>query len=134
MENKDKSEDTISTASDEKIDTTSSTTTETKEEVKVEEFDEEEIKKAEEFKTKGNAAFKDCKYDLALDMYSEAIFCNVPKEKKAIYYSNRSMTSIKSENYALALFDAKDAIKNNPKFAKAYYRAGAANLALNQYS
>jgi hypothetical protein len=56
------------------------------------------------------------------------------EQKKAIYYSNRSMTSIKSENYALALFDAKDAIKNNPKFAKAYYRAGAANLALNQYS
>ena len=73
----------------------------------------------------------ECKYEQALDAYSEAIFCNVPPAKKAIYYSNRSLVSIKTENYALALFDAKDAIKQDDTFVKAYYRQGSAHLALN---
>ena len=41
------------------------------------------------------------------------------------------MVSIKSENYALALFDAKDAIKCDDTYVKAYYRKGSAELALN---
>jgi len=32
----------------------------------------------------------DNKFDEALDAYSEAIFCNVPPHKKAIYYCNRA--------------------------------------------
>jgi serine/threonine-protein phosphatase 5 len=40
--------------------------------------------------------------------------------------------SIKTENYALALFDAKDAIKHDEMYVKAYYRRGSAYLALNQ--
>lgn len=51
------------------------------------------------------------KYDEALEAYSEAIFCEVEPKLKAIYYSNRSLVSIKTENYALALYDAEDAIK-----------------------
>ena len=43
-------------------------------------------------------------FDKALDMYSEAIFCKVPKKQKAVYYSNRAFTNIKLENYAIALF------------------------------
>jgi len=53
--------------------------------------------------------------------------------KKAIYYCNRALVSIKTENYALALFDAKDAIKQDPTNVKAYYRLGSANLAMNKY-
>ena len=79
-----------------------------------------------------NLIFTDNKYDLALDSYSEAIFCNVPPKNKAIYYSNRALVSIKTENYALALFDAEDAIKCDEMYVKAYYRRGSAHLALNQ--
>jgi tetratricopeptide (TPR) repeat protein len=43
------------------------------------------------------------------------------------------LVSIKTENYALALFDAKDAIKQDPTNVKAYYRLGSANLAMNKY-
>jgi serine/threonine-protein phosphatase 5 len=53
--------------------------------------------------------------------------------KKAIYYCNRALVSIKQENYALALYDSKDAIKCDPTFVKAYYRQGSAHLALGQY-
>ena len=37
-------------------------------------------------------------------MYSEAIFCKVPKKNKAVYYANRAFVNIKLENYAIALF------------------------------
>ena len=97
------------------------------------EYPEEELKKAEEFKTQGNEFFKSAKYEEAIEQYSEAIFCNVPASKKAIYYCNRALVSIKTENYALALFDAKDAIKQDPTNVKAYYRLGSANLAMNKY-
>ena len=42
-------------------------------------------------------------FDKALDMYSEAIFCKVPRKQKAVYYSNRAFVNIKLENYAIAL-------------------------------
>jgi serine/threonine-protein phosphatase 5 len=75
----------------------------------------------------------DSRFDEALDAYSEAIFCNVPPQKKAVYYCNRAQVSIKTENYALALFDATDATKCDPTNFKAYYRLGSANLALNKF-
>ncbi|TNV73192.1 hypothetical protein FGO68_gene6014 [Halteria grandinella] len=96
------------------------------------EFSEDDLKKAEEFKTQGNDLFKLGHFEKALDMYSEAIFCRVPKNKKAVYYSNRAFTNIKLENYAIALFDANEAISCDPTFAKAHYRRGSAHLALNQ--
>ena len=73
----------------------------------------------------------DNKYDEALDAYSEAIYCKVPPKQKAIFYCNRALVSIKTENYALALFDAEDAIKCDEMYVKAYYRRGSAHLALN---
>lgn len=76
--------------------------------------------------------FLDAQYDKALECYSEAIYCNVPATNKAIYYCNRALVSIRTENYALALFDAKDAIKKDEMNVKAYYRRGSAHLALNQ--
>lgn len=66
-----------------------------------------------------------------MDAYSEAIFCNVPPEKKAIYYCNRAQVNIKTESYALAKHDSMDAIRNDPTNFKAYYRLGSAYLALN---
>ena len=108
------------------------TPSEPKKSLKPGEFDQEEIAKAEEHKVQGNDYFKDAKYDKAMEAYSEAIFCHVPDAKKAVYYCNRALVSIKTENYALALFDAKDAIKCDEMYVKAYYRKGSAHLALNQ--
>jgi len=64
-------------------------------------------------------------------MYTEAIHCKVPGKKKAIYYCNRALMNLKLENYALALFDAKDSIKSDESYVKAYYRRGTAYCALN---
>ena len=71
-------------------------------------------------------------FDKALDMYSEAIFCKVPKKQKAVYYANRAFVNIKLENYAIALFDANESISCDPVYSKGYYRRGSAHVALNQ--
>ena len=57
---------------------------------------------------------------------------NVTPKLKSVLYCNRAQVSIKTENYALALFDAKDAVKQDPSNFKAYYRLGSANMALNK--
>jgi len=40
--------------------------------------------------------------------------------------------NMKLENYAIALFDAKDCIKSDPSNVKGYFRRGSAYVALNQ--
>jgi len=72
------------------------------------------------------------KLEQALEMYSEAIYCEVPPKKKAIYYCNRALVNLKCENNAIAMFDAKDAIKCDPENVKGYYRRGMAYVALGQ--
>ena len=41
--------------------------------------------------------------------------------------------NLRLENYAVAMFDAKEAIKHDATYTKAYYRRGSAYVALNQY-
>lgn len=49
-----------------------------------------------------------------------------------MYYSNRAFTSLKLENYGIAVLDAKAAIDIDPTFIKAYYRRGSALFALGK--
>ena len=65
-------------------------------------------------------------------MYTQAIQCKVPPKKKAVYYCNRALMNLKLENYAIALFDAKDSVKCDETYVKAYYRRGSSYVALNQ--
>ena len=103
-----------------------------------EEFSQEEAKKAEDFKAKGNAHFKESRYDQAIDFYTEAIFCKIPPAQKAVLYCNRSLSNLKMENSSIALFgklklfqklicsllDACECIKLDETNAKGYYRRG----------
>lgn len=99
--------------------------------LKVQTTDEEIIKQAEEYKTLGNEFFKNGKYQDAYDAYSKAIDCHVGGTKQSIYLSNRAFTSLKLENYGIAIVDANASIEIDPKYLKAYYRRGSANFALN---
>jgi len=88
------------------------------------EFSEEETAKAEEFKSKGNELFKNNKFADSVEQYTEAIFCKISNTKKAIYYCNRSLASLKMEEFQLSLFDACEAIKLDPTNVKGFYRRG----------
>ena len=68
------------------------------------EWSEEEQKNSNDFKDKGNAFFKESKYDQAIDLYTEAIFCKISPVKKAIIYCNRSLANLRMENSSIALF------------------------------
>ena len=43
------------------------------------------------------------------------------------------MCNLRVENYGLALADAREALKLDPAFVKAYYRRGEAHYALGRY-
>ena len=98
---------------------------------KIETTDEEKIKQAEEFKNIGNEFFKNGKYQDAYDAYTKAIDLNIGGSKQCIYFSNRAFTSLKLENYGIAITDANASIEIDPKYIKAYYRRGSAFFALN---
>ena len=73
----------------------------------------------------------EAKYSDAVEQYTEAIFCDIPDEKKAVYLCNRSLASLRLEENQLALFDAVEAIKKDPNNVKGYYRKGQAQAAMN---
>jgi serine/threonine-protein phosphatase 5 len=53
--------------------------------------------------------------------------------RQPAYYSNRAFCELKLEEYGSALMDADRAIELDRTFIKAYYRRGAAHLALGKY-
>ena len=72
------------------------------------------------------------KFQDAAEQYTEAIFCKITPEKKAVLYCNRSFASLKLEENQLALFDGCEAVKLDPMNIKGYYRKGQAYVALRQ--
>jgi len=85
---------------------------------------------AEALKAEGNKLFAACKFSQARDKYTEAIELD---PKNAALFSNRAFCDLKLEEYGSALMDADKAIAVDRGFVKAYYRRGAAHLALGKY-
>jgi len=88
----------------------------------------EDIELSVRLKDEGNSYLLGHKYALAAEKYSQAI----EKFPSAIYYANRAQALIKLESYGQAIADSNDAIRLDPKYIKAYYRRGSANLALGK--
>ena len=72
------------------------------------------------------------KFDDAIEQYTEAIFCKIPNEKKAVYYCNRSIARLRLEDYIGALFDSLECIKLDNKNVKGYYRKGQAYVSMRK--
>ena len=72
------------------------------------------------------------KYSESIEWYTEAIFCKILNETKAVYYCNRSLANLRMENTSIALNDACECIKLDPNNVKGYYRKGQAYVALGQ--
>jgi serine/threonine-protein phosphatase 5 len=90
----------------------------------------EEKVEAEKLKEEGNKKFAEFRFAAARDFYTKAV---EKDPHNPVYYSNRAFCDLKLEEYGSALIDADKAIELDRTFIKAYYRRGAAHLALAKY-
>ncbi|EPY29232.1 DnaJ like protein subfamily C member 7 [Angomonas deanei] len=92
--------------------------------------DEVPVGNWEEFKEKGNNAFKTGALDTAIDYYTKGIDL---KPDEAVLYSNRSASYLKKKDYSNAVADAKRAIELDKTFFKAYPRAHTALCNMGEF-
>ncbi|XAR55097.1 hypothetical protein NMG60_11030486 [Bertholletia excelsa] len=79
---------------------------------------------------KAKAAFVDDDFQLAIDLYTQAI--NI-SPRNADLFADRAQANIKLGNYTEAVADASRAIELDPSMTKAYYRKGTACFKLEEY-
>eukprot|EP01041_Mallomonas_annulata_P008516 gene8516-17559_t len=85
--------------------------------------------RAQEIKDKGNEAFRNGKFEDAILLFSEAIGI-YPMDPT--FYCNRSMCHASLLNWDGSLLDAKQAVRMDTTYLKAYYRVIKAQIELNQ--
>ncbi|KAL4227976.1 Hsp90 cochaperone [Mactra antiquata] len=89
-----------------------------------------QLQQAEEIKEKGNACVKEGNYHESIVHYSHAIQLD---PKNHVFYSNRSLSFLKLQQYYLALEDARKTIQLQPEWPKGYYRKGNVEYAAGHY-
>ncbi|XWS50434.1 hypothetical protein CRYUN_Cryun12cG0087400 [Craigia yunnanensis] len=85
---------------------------------------------ASDLETKAKEAFIDDHFELAVDLYSQAIGLN---PKNAELYNDRAQANIKLNNFPDAVWDANKAIELDPSMFKAYLRKATACMKLEEY-
>ncbi|KAM7272291.1 hypothetical protein ACFE04_026954 [Oxalis oulophora] len=85
---------------------------------------------ASDLETKAKEAFIDDHFELAVDLYTQAIQLN---STNALLFSDRAQANIKLNNFTEAVADANKAIQLDPSLSKAYFRKGVACMKLEEY-
>ncbi|KAE8719719.1 Protein SGT1-like protein [Hibiscus syriacus] len=85
---------------------------------------------ASDLETKAKEAFIDDHFEVALDLYSQAVQLN---PKSAELYADRAQANIKLNNLPEAVADANKAIELDPSMSKAYLRKATACMKLEEY-
>ncbi|XP_073333808.1 uncharacterized protein [Pagrus major] len=92
---------------------------------------EEMRRRGESLTVQGIQMFGQGQYSRAVDMFTEAIYCD-PKDHR--FYGNRSYCYWCLEQYYSALTDAQRSIQLAPDWPKGYFRKGCALMGLKRYS
>ncbi|KAG0230765.1 hypothetical protein BGW41_002401 [Actinomortierella wolfii] len=92
---------------------------------------EDQFVSAEQLKTQANEEYKQGKYAVAIDLYSQAI--NL-EPRNATYFGNRSAALMMLKKYKEAASDCQTAISLDPNFNKAYLRMAKCQLQLGNVS
>ncbi|WOL08314.1 hypothetical protein Cni_G17067 [Canna indica] len=79
---------------------------------------------------KANEAFVDDNFDLALDLYTQALDL---EPRNADLFADRAQTNLKLEKFTEAVVDANKAMELDPSISKAYLRKGIACIKLEEY-
>ncbi|KAF5733121.1 Phosphatase-related [Tripterygium wilfordii] len=85
---------------------------------------------ASDLEKKAKEAFIDDHFELAVEIYSQAIDIN---PNSAELFADRAQANIKLNNFTEAVADANRAIELDPSMAKAYLRKGNACMKLEEY-
>ncbi|CAN6709486.1 unnamed protein product [Malus baccata var. baccata] len=85
---------------------------------------------ASDLEQRAKEAFMDDHFELAVDLYTQAIDLN---PQNAELYSDRAQANIKAGNLTEAVADANKAIEFDPLLYKAYFRKGIACIKLEEY-
>ncbi|XP_021764996.1 protein SGT1 homolog B-like [Chenopodium quinoa] len=85
---------------------------------------------ATDLETKAKEAFIDDHFELAVELYSQAIDLN---PNNAELFADRAQANIKLSNFTEAVADANKAIQLDSSMAKAYLRKGTACMKLEEY-
>lgn len=80
----------------------------------------------EEYKAKGNDAFKAKKYKEAIDWYTKAIALDPNSEASGAIYSNRAGSWQNLNNFEKAAEDSEHCIRVRPDWLKGHFRKGVA--------
>lgn len=86
----------------------------------------------DDWKAKGNDAFKAKRYPEAIDFYGKGIACDPNAEAAAALYSNRAASYAALNRHEEALRDAKDCARVKPAWLKGHFRMGVAFEALGK--
>ncbi|XP_054460099.1 stress-induced-phosphoprotein 1-like isoform X2 [Anoplopoma fimbria] len=92
---------------------------------------EEMKRRGESLTVQGIQMFGKGQYSQAVDMFTEAIYCD-PKDHR--FYGNRSYCYWCLEQYSPALTDAQRSIQLAPDWPKGYFRKGCALMGLKRFS
>nr|GLL28195.1 protein SGT1 homolog [Ipomoea trifida] len=85
---------------------------------------------ASDLEHKAKQAFIDDHFELAVDLYTQAIGMS---PNNAELFSDRAQANIKLQNFTEAVDDANKAIELDPSMARAYLRKGMACLKLEEF-
>ena len=87
---------------------------------------------ADEFKNKGNEAFKAKDYKKSIEFYTKAIDLDPASVGAGALYSNRSASYAGLNDWARALTDAENCVRVRPDWLKGYFRKGVALEAMGR--
>lgn len=85
------------------------------------------------YKDKGNQAFKDGKWQEAIQYYTTAIKTGEKHKELPIFYKNRAAAYLKDEKWEAALSDCNESLKLAPKDPKALFRRAQAFEGLSRF-
>ncbi|GMY07338.1 protein SGT1 homolog isoform X2 [Fagus crenata] len=85
---------------------------------------------ASDLEKQAKEAFIDDHFELAVDLYTQAIDLN---PNSAELFAERAQANIKLNNFTEAVADANKAIELDPSLSKAYFRKGTACMKLEEY-
>ncbi|CAK1541542.1 unnamed protein product [Leptosia nina] len=93
-----------------------------------------QLEDAEDFKNRGNEAFKSEDYELALSLYNKAIIHGAKDTRDmATYLKNRAATYLKMKQYENVIEDCNEALRIIPEDPKALFRRAQALENVERY-